>query len=224
MNKIEKTPLRDFAYETIKEHLLSGEYEEGSLIPSENKLASVLSVSRVVVREALKRLREENFIVTFKGRGSFFANPKNFKTKITSTINYDQFVEIMQFRFTLESEAIRQIVKNCANNQLIGLYSCVESMKNASGLEELNNADYSFHEGVIKCSGNALFLRALSNERDNIMACFSVMNALPESKSWSVPLHEKIVELLLEGDGEGAIKLLKTNGEYNFARMKKLFN
>lgn len=45
----------------------------GSKIPSERQLAQRLSVSRPVVREALKELRGRGIIETQRGRGSFFS-------------------------------------------------------------------------------------------------------------------------------------------------------
>ena len=64
IDKIVKTCLADEVYLKIKKHIFSGEYKEGSLLPSENKLTKLLNVSRVVVRDALERLREEKIIVT----------------------------------------------------------------------------------------------------------------------------------------------------------------
>lgn len=223
IKKIEKTPLKDRVYESIKKHLLSGEYKEGDKIPSENAFSRKLFVSRVVVREALERLREENLIVTRKGKGSFFANPNNFNAELVSTISYAEFVKVMDFRFLIESEAINQATRNCENKDFSILHSHVESMKNSKSLSEFSAADYSFHEEIVKRSKNPLFVRAINNEKDKIMQCFIIMNSLPDSKRWAIPLHEKIVELLVKKDGDGVIKLLKTNGEYNYARMKNLF-
>ena len=56
------------------------------------------------------------------------------------------------------------------------------------------------------------------------MACFSLMNGLSESKSWAVSLHKRLAEFIADKNAADAIKILKNNGEYNFARMKNLFS
>ena len=59
----------------MRELIQSKAWEEGGRIPSEHKLAEQLSVSRVVVREALQTLRTERWIITRHGAGSFVSNP-----------------------------------------------------------------------------------------------------------------------------------------------------
>ncbi len=62
--------------EYIRSRIESGEYAIGSQIPTENELASLLSVSRPTVRQALDRLANDGYLVRIKGRGTFVAQPK----------------------------------------------------------------------------------------------------------------------------------------------------
>lgn len=65
--------LHDQVFNSIKEMIRSGALEQGDLLPSENKLAQRLGVSRVTVRWALKQLAEAGIIQTRKGKGSIVA-------------------------------------------------------------------------------------------------------------------------------------------------------
>ena len=60
-------------FDSIKDMIRSGALEQGELLPSENKLAQQLGVSRVTVRWALKQLAEAGIIQTRKGKGSIVA-------------------------------------------------------------------------------------------------------------------------------------------------------
>lgn len=224
--KIKKTPLCEEVYERIKENLFSGEYYEGSLIPSENELSKQLCVSRVVVRNALQRLREEKIIVTYQGKGSFFANPKNFleETNISS-LSFDEFNNIMEFRATIEQSAIKRAVKFASDFELLNIKKSVEAMKrNKDDLTAFTKADYDFHLEIHKCSKNKLFYESIENFKPEIIACLTAMNSVNDSRDFALSLHEKIADALIERDAKKALSLLNNNGEYNFARMKEFFN
>ena len=61
-------------YEILRKHIISGAYEEGSLLPSENELCTVHGVTRPTVRQALDKLVRDGFIVKKQGKGSFVKN------------------------------------------------------------------------------------------------------------------------------------------------------
>jgi DNA-binding GntR family transcriptional regulator len=57
-------------YEILRKHIISGAYEEGSLLPSENELCAVHGVTRPTVRQALDALVHDGFILKKQGKGS----------------------------------------------------------------------------------------------------------------------------------------------------------
>lgn len=65
--------LHEQVFDSIKDMIRSGALEQGELLPSENKLAQQLGVSRVTVRWALKQLAEAGIIQTRRGKGSIVA-------------------------------------------------------------------------------------------------------------------------------------------------------
>lgn len=62
-------------YETLRKHILSGVYEEGSLLPSENELCAVHNMTRPTVRHALETLVQDGFIQKKQGKGSIVRKP-----------------------------------------------------------------------------------------------------------------------------------------------------
>jgi len=62
--------------EQIRRQIASGTYSVGSKIPTENKLAQSLGVSRPTVRHALDLLTAEKRLVRVKGSGTFVTQPK----------------------------------------------------------------------------------------------------------------------------------------------------
>ena len=70
MNGISSQKLYSQVFESIKDMIRSGALKQGDLLPGENKLAEMMGVSRVTVRQALKQLSETGIIDTRKGKGS----------------------------------------------------------------------------------------------------------------------------------------------------------
>lgn len=62
-------------YEILRRHIVSGAYEEGSLLPSENEMCAVHGVTRPTVRQALEALVRDGFIVKKQGKGSIVKKP-----------------------------------------------------------------------------------------------------------------------------------------------------
>jgi DNA-binding GntR family transcriptional regulator len=62
-------------YETLHRHILSGVFEEGSLLPSENELCTVHGLTRPTVRQALDSLVRDGLILKRQGKGSIVRKP-----------------------------------------------------------------------------------------------------------------------------------------------------
>lgn len=62
-------------YEMLRKHILSGVYEEGSLLPSENELCTLHGMTRPTVRHALDTLVKDGLILKKQGKGSIVRKP-----------------------------------------------------------------------------------------------------------------------------------------------------
>jgi GntR family transcriptional regulator/GntR family frlABCD operon transcriptional regulator len=62
-------------YVTLRRHILSGIYAEGSLLPSENELCAVHRITRPTVRQALESLVKDGLILKKQGKGSIVRKP-----------------------------------------------------------------------------------------------------------------------------------------------------
>jgi len=75
MSEENRIPQHKKIYEILRKHILSGAYEEGSLLPSENELCAVYSITRPTVRHALEALVKDGFIQKKQGKGSIVRKP-----------------------------------------------------------------------------------------------------------------------------------------------------
>src|SRR5690606_3130820 len=68
------------------------EWEPGVKIPSERELCTAYGVSRMTVREVLKELVHEQYLVRKQGKGTFVALPQ-FGHEFTSSFSLSQEIE-----------------------------------------------------------------------------------------------------------------------------------
>ena len=65
------------AYQAVRESFLNfidnNKYKIGDRLPSEHELARILRVSRVTLREAIRQLREDGFLYSRRGSGTFIS-------------------------------------------------------------------------------------------------------------------------------------------------------
>ena len=226
MDKIEKVSLVDEAYKRIKEYLLTGDFSEGQKIPSENQLCKDLSVSRVVVREALSKLRSNRLIVTYQGKGSFIANPVNFSSEdlgISGKIDFNIYVKVMEFREAIEFAAINYATKYATDEELQAIKEIALEMEKVNINNNFTLLDYEFHSKIVSCSHNPFLISSHESCKEMILTALECMNVLDGSYDYAISLHKKIVDCLLAREPKSAISLYKNNGEYNIARMQEFF-
>ena len=62
-------------YEILRKHIVTGVYQEGSLLPSENELCASFEITRPTVRQALDSLVKDGLILKKQGKGSIVRKP-----------------------------------------------------------------------------------------------------------------------------------------------------
>lgn len=72
---MEQIPQYRKLYELLRKHIVTGIYEEGSLLPSENELCAVHNMTRPTVRHALDSLVKDGLILKKQGKGSIVRKP-----------------------------------------------------------------------------------------------------------------------------------------------------
>jgi CheY-like chemotaxis protein len=61
----------DLAYVHLKSAIEQGQYPEGSVLPTQPRLARSIGVSTVTLRQALERLAQEGYVEARQGSGTF---------------------------------------------------------------------------------------------------------------------------------------------------------
>lgn len=95
LDKSVPIPLYFQLKELILSEIKSGNYEIGSLIPTENELSEMFDISRTTVRQAITELVQEGWLYRIKSKGTFVAKPKIDQSFIQALGSFnDQIAEL----------------------------------------------------------------------------------------------------------------------------------
>jgi GntR family transcriptional regulator len=88
----------------LKDEIVSGVHPVGSQLPTEEELCERFSVSRYTVREALRRLREDNLVASRQGAGTIVVPPRPSDSFVHEVMSINDLVAFATgVRFVIET-------------------------------------------------------------------------------------------------------------------------
>ena len=183
----------------------------GSKIPSERQLAQRLSVSRPVVREALKELRGRGIIETQRGRGSFVSemlpaasdqSPLRHLFRDHSRAVYD----LLEVRELLEGQSAFYAALRLTPADRYRISKAYEAMDHStSGEIDVNieaKLDHNFHQAISEATHNpflAYTLRSLSQLLlDSVITSVNNLYHRPEQRMMLSAQHHSIFVAIMD--------------------------
>lgn len=223
--RIEKVNLVDAVYTQLRELFVSGKWPEGTKIPSENELCRQFSVSRVVIREALQKLRGEKLIVTRHGVGTYVANPSNFEPAIrVFDLSERTYRDFLNFREAVEISAIKLTRRAATEEDYAQIEQCESTMEEARGRnDQYSLADYHFHLAIVSAGHNEMLIRSMAANKGALIGIFMAMNDLSGAKDFAGTIHRQILEDLRAKKIKKVIEDYAEMSRYNLARLQNLF-
>ena len=165
MEKIKKSNLVDEVYSQLLVILASGQYPEGSKLPSESQLSEALGVSRNTVRTAMSKLIALGIVENQQGYGNCVRsmNIGMYANSILPCMlaNGQDLAAATEYRIGIESMAARLAAQKATPEQICRLYElCEEAAKYMEADDDqFAKYDMAFHRMVAEASCNPLFIR-----------------------------------------------------------------
>jgi DNA-binding FadR family transcriptional regulator len=138
--------------------MATGEFPEGSRLPSERDLAEQLGVSRPSVREGLIALEVQGKVEVRVGAGIFVARPRPVAVADPLAEGQGPF-ELLRARWVIEGEISAEAARNASPEELDVVRAAVAEMESRHRQKrDAEAADRNFHMGIAKATHNsALF-------------------------------------------------------------------
>lgn len=202
--------------QSIQARVLSGEWAQGSQLPSERELAVEYGVSRPVIREALAGLVELGFIEIHPGRGSFVRGVRidDLSGSLTRAATLAKITarDLVVARLGLECSAAELAAKQ-SPRPVEKLTEALGAHAEAESLQALADTDLDFHETVVAASGNPLLVLMFGAIRNQVHALMLRSHSDPTVRRQGEPYHERIVQAIIDGDPAAARELMREHLE-----------
>jgi len=186
-------------YSHLRAGILDNTYRPGSPLPEE-AMAEKLNVSRVPVREALRRLSAEGLVIIKPRQGATV-------TELTAK----QFLDAYQVREALEVLAVRLAVPKLTADDLAELDALHEAMQSAAITGNSNDffaANAEFHGFLVDKSDNGDLKSIYESLIDRMRRYRTPSLDLRGGMSTSIDEHAAILSAIREGDTDRAAHLI----------------
>ncbi|MEW6623738.1 MAG: GntR family transcriptional regulator [Bacillota bacterium] len=197
-------PLRDIVFEALKDAIVKGQLKPGERL-MEQQIAEELGVSRTPVREAIRKLELEGFIIMIPRRGAY-----------VSDVSLKDVAQVFEVRAAMESLAAGLAAQRITDEQMEDLERKFVEAKAAlenSDLEMAIRFDSEFHEIIYQASRNDRLVQILSNLREQIHRYRSASLAHPGRLKDTMEEHKNLLDAIYQRNVGLAEKLAKEHIE-----------
>ncbi len=202
--------------DSLKERILTGEFEPGEQLPNEQVLLREYGVSRLTLREALARLVALGIIRVQHGKGSFVA--ENISTTALGSVliplfpQYDatRMKDLVETRNLIESEVAAVVADEHSEEDFAALNNLLDYDEAVlTDPERFAQRDFDFHMKLVTIAGNTFFTalyQALYQQINSFLFQYAMSI---ENREEAMERHRPILEAIEHRDAEAARRLAR---------------
>lgn len=197
-------PLREMVFESLREAIIQGRLKPGERL-MEIQLAEEMGVSRTPVREAIRKLELEGFVVMVPRKGAYVAG-----------ISVKDIVDVFEVRAALEALAAGLAAERATEEELEELERSLVQISEVTGREDIDAlvaTDINFHELIYKACRNERLVQILTHLKEQITRFRTTSLSQPGRSKHAVEEHRKIVEAISDRNVELASTLAREHIE-----------
>lgn len=190
MDDIKFTSLADKVFLRIESDILSGLYAPGTLL-TELGLSKELDVSRTPIREAIRRLEQENLVKeTPKGH-------------VVLGITQRDICDIYDIRLKIEGVATAMCAKNISDENLLKLKETLELQEfytDKGEADKIKSADSEFHQIIFENCGSEIYSSILATLHKKVQLGRKASVSDSDRAKRAIKEHREIYNALLSRD------------------------
>ena len=188
-------PLRELVFENIRQAIVKGIFAPGERL-MEIQLADDLGVSRTPVREAIRKLELEGFVVMIPRRGTYVAN-----------LSIKDINDVYEIRISLDVLAAGLAAERIEPEELEELNRLLLEISEAARtgpMDKIVRLDTAFHDVLYKASRNDRLLNIINNLREQITGIRGTSMRYPGRLADTLEEHRALVDSIAARDSERA--------------------
>ena len=186
-------PLRELVCEHIREAIINGTFAPGERL-MEIQMADEMGVSRTPVREAIRKLEMEGFVVMIPRRGTYVSN-----------MSIKDINDVYEIRISLDTLAAGLAAERISDEELEELQRLLVKVGAAiekNDMAKVVEADIEFHDVLYKASRNERLRNIINNLREQITVIRGVSMRYPGRLKDTQEEHRRLVESIAARDVE----------------------
>lgn len=207
-------PLSEQVCDLLENEIVKGTFAVGDKLPTEKELAEMYRVSRTVIREATKILKQKGRLASFVGKGTFVIDEteRGIESSLNAMIRMNpetSFNHLIEVREILEPAMAALAAAKASEEQIKELEKAVARMDRSieadAHKDDFLDADSKFHGLLAEATGNPIIamlvkpLGVLIRQQQEYMA-FEVAGGSVHSQKY----HRRISEAIKQRDPERA--------------------
>lgn len=190
--------LADRAYLSIRDLIVSLELPPSALI-DERQLVETLGIGRTPVREALRRLAQEQLVEVFPRRGMFVTG-----------VDVRDLARISEVRTALEPQAARLAAERATEEERDGLADLGDQI---TGGADLMGLDERIHRAVYAAAHNHLLEKTLGEYYVLALRIWTIALGHTQDLEDAVEAHRDLIQEIVVGNGKGAAEVMRAHVE-----------
>ncbi len=199
-------PLRETICESLRDAIRRGILRPGERL-MEITLAEELGVSRTPVREAIRKLDQEGYVVMMPRRGTYVAN-----------MSIRDVNEIFEIRTALESLSCGLAAERVTSEELERLQKLLVMiggfMKNGN-IDKVVATDIEFHDMLYQATRNERLVGVIHNLREQLTRFRTLSMSYPGRLEATLEEHRTMVEAIAQGDVKAAKRAAERHMEHS---------
>jgi DNA-binding GntR family transcriptional regulator len=196
-------PLGEIAYEALRDAIMTKLFVPGERL-METELADEMGISRTPVREAMRRLETDGYVVIVPRKGSYVAG-----------ISMKDVMDVFEIRTALEMLAAEKAAERATDEEIEDLRQAVSDMSDTADGDLLTtvDSDARFHSLIYQMSKNDRLVGLICDLREQIQRFRSTTLSDPGRLKLAVREHRKVLEAIVGRDPQKAAQTIQKHME-----------
>lgn len=204
-----------------------GELRPGNQLAPERELADRFTVSRTVIREAIRSLAARGVIEVRPGSGAVIVVPETSRVAKSMSLilrlvgdSHDPYTNVFEARRVLEVEIAGLAAKRATQHDLDELAANLEMMRSSTEIEAIAESDVEFHAALARATHNEIFSVWLDSVVDIMLEVRRYSLMVSVNKDKALRDHQAIYDFVAAHNSEGACEAMETHLRDGEQRMR----
>lgn len=208
LQQIKRKKLYEEVMDQIVNAISSGEFPQGSKLPSERELAEIFQVSRTVIREAIRSMESVGYLES-RTNGTYIreVSVDDILSPLMSVLAQDSRTtdDIMELRLILEPSSTSLVAKRITAEQLQELEEILQDMEQSVAAGQSGSRhDARFHAKLIDFSQNEVLRSVYKVCEHGMVDMIDAVGNIEGQPEIACGCHRKIYQALCDRNAVAA--------------------